>query len=136
MVATYALDKQKALQLLNSFLDQFRNCCNQKHPPKADYFETILSNDFHNSSSGQQIGKNMHDFLQRIQKVQKKYSYIDFSRLQECLISGNKAIIQYDMNRTSRNGEKSLINIMAIATIDGDLITHWSQVSHEKEKDL
>lgn len=135
MVATYALDKQKALQLLNNFLDQFRNCCNQKHPPKADYFETILSNDFHNSSSGKQIGKNMQDFLKRIQEVQKKYSHIDFSRLQECLISGNKAIIQYDMNRTLRSGGKSLINIMAIATIDGDLITHWSQVSHEKEKD-
>lgn len=135
MATTYALDKQKALQLLNNFLDQFRNCCNQKHPPKADYFENIVSNDFHNSSGGKQIGKNMQDFLRRIQEVQKKYSHIDFSRLQECLISGNKAIIQYDMNRTLRNGEKSLINIMAIATIDGDLITHWSQVSHEKEKD-
>lgn len=133
MVATYVLDKQKALQLLNSFLDQIRNCCNQKHPPKADYFDTILSNDFHNSSSGKLIGKNKHDFLKRIQEIQAKYSHIDFSRLQECLISGNKAIIQYDMHRTLRNGEKSLIHIMAIATIDGDLITHWSQVSHEKD---
>lgn len=129
-----ALEKQKALQLLNNFLDQFRNCCNQKHLPKADYFENIISSDFHNSSSGTQIGKNIQDFLKRIQRVQKKYSHVDFTHLQECLISGNKAIIQYDMNLTSRNGEKSLLNIIAIATIDGNLITHWSQVSHEKEK--
>jgi hypothetical protein len=133
MVTTYALDKQKTLQLLNNFLDQFKNCCNQKHPPEADYFENILSHDFHNLSSGKQIGKNLQDFLKRIQTVQNKYSHIDFSRLQECLIAGNKAVIQYDMHRTARNGEKSQVNIMAIATIDRDLITHWSQVSHETE---
>ena len=39
------------------------------------------------------------------------------------------------MNLTLQNGEKRLLNIMAIATIDGDHITHWSQVSHDKEKD-
>jgi hypothetical protein len=132
---THALDKQKALQLLNSFLEQFKTCCNQKHPLNAAEFENILSRDFQNSSSGKQIGRSAQDFLKRIQDVQKKYSHVEFSHIHDCLISGDKAIIQYDMNLTSRNGEKGLLNIMAIATIDGDLITHWSQVSHEKEKD-
>lgn len=136
MVTTmYALDKAKALQILNNFLEQFTNCCNQKHPPKADYFKNILSNDFNNSSSGKQIGKNMHDFINRVQDVQKKYSHIDIMHLNECLISGNHAIIHFDMHLTSRKGEKSTLNIMAIATIDGNLITHWTQVSHEKDKD-
>jgi hypothetical protein len=133
--ATHALEKQKASQVLKHFLDQFKNCCNQKQPPNAANFEKILSHNFQNSSNGKLIGKNIQDFLKRIQDVQKKYSHIEFSHLQDCLIAGNKAIIQYDMNLNLQNGEKRLLNIMAIATIDGDLITHWSQVSHEKEKD-
>ena len=37
MVATktHALEKQKAIQVLNSFLDQFKNCCKQKQPAKC-----------------------------------------------------------------------------------------------------
>jgi hypothetical protein len=132
---TQSLDKQKALHLLNDFLDQFKNSSNQKQPAHAANFEKILSHDFQNSSNGKLIGKNIQDFLKRIQEVQKKYSHVEFSRLQDVLISDNKAIVQYDMNLTSQNGEKRLLNIMAIATIDGDLITHWSQVSHDKEKD-
>lgn len=137
MVATktQALDKQKALQVLNNFLDQFKNCCKQKHSPNAANFENILSHDFQNSSNGKLIGKNIQDFLKRIQEVQKKYSHVEFSHLQDCLISDNKCTIQYDMTLTLQNGEKRLLNIMAIATIDGNLITHWSQVSHDKEKD-
>jgi hypothetical protein len=137
MVATktQALDKQKALQMLNNFLNQFKNCCKQKQPPNAANFENILSHDFQNSSNGKLIGKNIQDFLKRIQEVQKKYPHVEFSHLQDCLISGNKATIQYDMTLTSQNGEKRLLNTMAIATIDGDLITHWSQVSHDKERD-
>lgn len=137
MVATktQSLDKQKTLQVLNNFLNQFKNCSKQKQAPTAENFETILSHDFQNSTNGKLIGKNIQDFLKRIQEVQKKYSYVEFSNLHDCLISGNKATIHYDMTLTSQNGEKRLLNIMAIATIDDDLITHWSQVSHDKEKD-
>lgn len=137
MVATKTqpLDKQKALQVLNHFLDQFKNSCKQKQAPNAAVFENILSHEFQNSSNGKLIGKNIQDFLRRIQEVQKKYSSVEFSSPHECLISGNKGIIQYDMTLTLQNGEKRLLNIMAIATIDGDLITNWSQVSHEKAKD-
>lgn len=132
---TETLDKQKALQVLNNFLDHFKNSCRQKQPPTIDNFKDILSHDFQNSSNGKLIGKNIQDFLKRIQDVQKKYSQVEISHLQDCLISGNKGTIQYDMTLTSRDGEKRLLNIMAIATIAGDQITHWSQVSHDKEKD-
>lgn len=132
---TQALDKQRALHVLNIFLDRFKHCCKQKQPPTAADFENILSHDFQNSSNGKLIGKNINDFLKRIQDVQKKYSQVEFFPPQEVLISGNKVVIQYDMNLTAPNSEKLLFNIMAIATIDGDLITHWSQVSHIKARD-
>lgn len=135
MVATktQALNKQKALQLVNHFLEQFKHCCKQKQAPNAANLENILSRDFQNSSNGKLIGKNIQDFLKRIQDVQKKYSNLEFSSLRDCLISDNKAIMQYDLNLTLHNGEKRMLNIMAIATIDGDHITHWSQVAHVKE---
>ena len=106
MVATktQALDKQKALQVLNNFLEQFKNCCTQKHSPNAANFENILSHDFQNLRGGKLIGKNITEFLKRIQESQKKYSHIDFSDIQDCLISGDKAIIQYNMNRTWQDG--------------------------------
>lgn len=137
MVATktQTVDKQKCLQLINSFLDHFRNCCRQKNAPNTAEFQNIVSRDFQNSCNGKVIGRTLEDFLRRIQDTQKKYSTVEFSRLQDCLISGNKAIVQYDINRTSQKGEKSQLNVMAIATIDDDVITHWSQVSHNKDKD-
>lgn len=128
---TQPLDKQKALQVLHKFLDQFENCCKQKQPPTAANFQNILSPNLQNSSNGKLIGKNIQDFVKRIQEVQKKYSDIKFSHLQDCLISDNKSIIHYDITLTLQNGTKRHLNIMAIVTIDGDLITSWSQVSHD-----
>lgn len=137
MVTTksYALDKQKVIQNLKIFLDQFKISCQQKQPPKASDYENILSHDFHNLSNGRLVGKTMQDFLKRIQEMQKRYSNVEFTHIHDCLISGDKVILQYDMDLTSLNGQKRLLNIMAIVTFDGDLITHWSQVSHDKEKD-
>lgn len=137
MVATKAqpLEKQKALHVVGHFLNQFKNCFKQRQAPHAADFEKILSPHFQNLSNGKLIGKNIPDFLKRIQDVQKRYSYIEFSPLEECLISGNKGIFQYDITLTLKDGEERLLNVMAIATIEGDLITHWSQVSHDKGKD-
>lgn len=137
MVATkiQAIDKQQALRLINNFINDFKTCCNQRQSLTPAHFETILSHDFQNTSNGKLIGKNTQDFLRRIQEVQKKYSHIEFTPLQDCLISGNKAIIQYDLNLTLHGGDKRRLCVMAIATIDGDLITQWTQLSHDKERD-
>lgn len=131
----YTLEKPKALQLINNFLNQYKKCCDKRNQFNATNFENILSDNFQNSSNGKLFERNLHDFLHRIEEIRKKYSHVDFTHINDCLISDNKAIIQYDMNLTLQNGEKRLLNIMAIATFDGDRIVHWSQVSHDKEKD-
>jgi len=136
MVATklQELNKQHALQTINSFLDEFKKCCNQKQQANPSHFENFLDRNFQNICNGKIIGKTSQDFLKRIQDLQKKYSRIEFEHLRDCLISGDKAIIEYDSNQTLQNGEKAVFHIIAIATFTDDRLTHWSQVSHDKHR--
>jgi hypothetical protein len=129
---SHSLEKEKALEVLHNFLDQFESSCNQHYQPNADEFKNILSENFLNSSNGKQIGKNAQDFLNRIQEEKKKYTHVEFCNLQDCLIADNKAIFHYDMNLTLLSGKKVLLNIMAIATIDNNRITQWSQVKGKR----
>lgn len=127
------LDKKQALSLLNDFLRQFQTTCNQPNPPKSSDFERYLSRNFQISSNNHIVGKNLAEYLNRVAKFQKKYSHIELTDFNlEPLISGNKLIIQYDANLTSRNGQKIQMNFMVIITIEDNLITHWDQVAHEK----
>lgn len=140
MVATktqpmQAVDKQKATQLLKKFLEQYKNCCKQKQAPNAASFESMLAPNFQNTSNGRVIGRNIQDVVTRIQTIQKRFASIDFSNIQECLVSGNRATVEYDMTLMAHNGEKRVLHAIAIATIDGDMITQWTQVSHNKETD-
>lgn len=131
MVATKtAIDKQQALKQINNLISHFKTCCNQKQQPNPSQFEHIISHDFQNTTNGKLIGKNVPDFLRRLQEVQKKYSHFEYNIINDCLLSGNKAIVQYDMNLTLQNGEKRRFTTMAIATFDGEIIAEWSQVSH------
>lgn len=137
MVTTkeHALDKKKGTEIMDSFLAQFQNCCNQKRPPNATDFERHLSHNFQNSCNGKLVGKNLQDFLNRVQGLQKRYSHVEIASRQDCLISGNKAIVQYDIDLTSHSGNRTQLNIIAIATIEDHLITQWSQVAHDKGAD-
>lgn len=129
---TQPLEKQKALRLINSFLDQFKSCCNQKGAPNASAFKNILSPHLENFTCGTQIGKNIDDVLSRIKHVQKDYSHVEFDHIEDCLICDDKAVVQFNMTRTNLKGKKDAIDVMAIVTIEDNLITQWSQVSHEK----
>lgn len=132
MVVKTSLDKQKALRLINNFLDQYKNCCNQKAQPNPSAFKNILAPQVHNVTSGKEIGKNVDDILNRIKHCQKEYTRIEFDHIDDCLIADDKAIIQYNMKRTAQDGKKDTINVMAVVTIEDNLITQWSMVSHEK----
>lgn len=136
MVATktQGIEKQKALQAINHFFDQYKNSCNQKNAPTAANYQNILSHNFQNTSNGKLIGRNIQDFLKRIETVKSEYSHVEFSKVNDCLCCDNKATIHYDMSLTTKGGVKRKLNIMAIATFDGDEITEWTQVSHDTEK--
>ncbi len=137
MVATKIrpLEKQKAAEIVNHFLVQYQNCCNQKRPPHTNDFDKFLAHHFHNSCNARLIGKNIHDFLDRIKKVQQKYARIEISEVKDCLISDNKAIFQFEIELTTHNGEKVDLVVMAIATIEDHHILDWSQIAHERHID-
>ena len=139
MVATKAqpLDKQKTLHFINHFFDVYQNCCNENRQPNAAEFEKIISRDFQHTSNGKLIGRNVQDFLKRIQDVKNKYSHVQFTHINDCLIADHKVAIQYDIHMTPKNDKKFDLTFMVIATFDPDNghITHWTQVLHEKMKD-
>lgn len=130
-----ALDKKQATTLIDAFIDKFQKCCNHSGPANAAEFEKILSRNFQQTSNGQLIGRTLSDHLVRISNLQKKYSHLQIGPRPECLISGNKAVVSYEMNLTARNGAKSTLCFISIATIEDNLITQWTMVSHEKGRD-
>ncbi len=127
------LEKSQVTTLLNSFLKQFQNASSNTNPPNAAEFERLLSRNFQISINGKTVEKNLDNYLNRIQKLQKKYSQIKVSNLlEEPLISNNKATIQFEISLTPRNGPQIQLHAMAIATIENNKITEWKQVSSEK----
>lgn len=135
MAKEKALDKKQTMSLLDNFLQKFQNLCNQQNPPQISDLEKMVAPNFQNMSNGREIGKSRADLLKRIEKLRGKYSNIKIKQHGEVLISDNKAIIQYDLDVNNRNGQKSQLTLMAIATIEDNLITQWNQVSHEKGRD-
>lgn len=132
MTRALGLDKKQTMSFLHKFLDHFQSLCNQPRPPNTTDLEKYIARNFKNTCNGKLIGKNLPDFVHRIADLQKKHPStkirLDFN--QDFLVADNKAVIQFEVDLTERNGEKKHLFIMAIATIEENLITEWSQVSH------
>lgn len=127
------LDKKQATMLLNNFLEKFQNWCNQHRPPSMPEMEQFLSRQCVNICNGKQIGKGFQDFAARVTELQHKHSHTQINPCRDCLIAGNnKAVVQFEVNLTERTGEKKSMYIMAIATIEDNLISRWEQVAHTK----
>lgn len=132
---TATLEKNQAATLVKKYFDHFQTVLNTPNSNPSD-LEKYLSRHFHMTSNGHTIAKSFQDYLNRVEKFRKKYSRFDISELhEEPIISGNRAVFNYDIHLTSRNGQRSEVNIMAIGTIEDNKITHWTQVAHEKGTD-
>lgn len=133
MLKTAALDKRQAIDLLNGFFKQFQDCCNRPHSPEPSNFNQYLSENFQISSNGQVIGKNLSDYLSRVENFQKRYSHVDLPRLlEEPLICDHQVVAYYVTHVTSHEGKKTHLYFMAIATVENQKFTNWVQVDHEK----
>lgn len=134
--AKMALDKKQALSLVNAFFQQFQNCLNRPMAPNAADFEKILARNFHISSNGNVIAKNLAAYMERIHKLQKVFSRMEIHGPNgEPVLNENKIVITFEVAITPRNGQKSENVVMAIATIEDNKLIHWEEVAHDKGHD-
>lgn len=133
VLAKASIDKKQAETLLDGLFTQFQTNINRGTAPTPAEFEKFLSRNFHFTTNGREEGKSLMDYVSRISFLQKKYSNATISSfIAEPLIVGNKAVVQYDIKLTPRTGPKTEVSVIAIATIDENHITNWTQVAHEK----
>ncbi len=131
------LDRQKAVSLIENFFKQFEICCNRQTAPTPEEFKNIFAENFQISSNNKFVAKSRLEYLDRIKTFQKKYSHVKISSLlEEPIFSENKVVVRYDADLISHGQQKNIqVNIMAIATIDNNLLTSWSQIAHVMGRD-
>ena len=127
------VDKTQAISLVDNFLEQFQAVCNQPSPAKASDLDKWLSQNLQVTSNGNVVDRSLQDYINRIGKMKSKYSRIEIQdRLEEPIVSDNKVVVNYDAVLTGKNNQAVTVNIMAIATVDNNKISRWTQVANQK----
>jgi|GEM_PF-3028671 len=136
-VKTASLNRQKTVTLIENFFKQFEICCNRQTAPTAVEFENIIAENFQISSNNKLAAKSRSEYLDRIRNFQKNYSSVKISALmEEPIISDNKVVVRYDADLIARERQQNMqVNIIAIATVDNDLLTSWNQIAHVTGRD-
>jgi hypothetical protein len=132
-VAKTSLDKRQTLALIEHFFDAFQKCCNQPGTDASTLFEPYLSKNFQLTSSDHHIARNFNDYLKHCAQYREKFSHIEIAGpTSEPVINSNRFAFQYTVDYTLHNGQKNEVFIQAIATVEDNKISAWSQVAHEK----
>ncbi|MDP1879696.1 MAG: hypothetical protein Q8K60_01990 [Parachlamydiaceae bacterium] len=133
MIKTAAHNKTQVLNLINNFIGEFQNWCNQRNAPEFADFEKYLTKQFQISSNGNVIGKDLHDYTLRVKKFREEYSHFEITMLEEPLICENKVVLTYEVDlRLNPNQDKREVYVMAIVNLEDNKISNWKQVTHDK----
>lgn len=124
--------KNQAVTFLNSFLDEFQHWCNEPTAPSAIDLEQFLAPNFKISSNGKVLSQSLNDYLARIGNFRKKYASVEITNVQDPLVDGNKMAVQYEIYMITHTGQKTLVYISALATIENNKLNEWSQVAFEQ----
>jgi hypothetical protein len=130
-----AVDKKQALwlvdQVFNLFRQYYGNSAN--NPPSEEAFSEFFNPSVKFVSNGQTVANGLEELTERTANQQQEYKKITFSKFsEEPIISGNKVILRFEADATPYNGPGLHAYVIAIFTLDGDKITQWTQVLHEK----
>lgn len=128
------LDKTKAVNVVYEFFKQFSIWCGSSPlTPTTHELEKYLSKDLQMVNNGQLVVKSAADYLERLKKFQKKYSYFQISDpLTEPVVSGHQVVLYYHVDVTTHKEEHKQIYLMGLFTIEDDKISQWIEVSSEK----
>ena len=133
-MVTKILDKSKILNVVNDFFKHFQIWCGRTPvSPTPHEIEHYLAKNLQMFNNGQLVARSATNYLDRLQRFQKKYSGFKISQpLEEPLIYGNQVAIYYTIDLTARDGEHAQVYVMALLTFEDDKISRWVEVTHEK----
>lgn len=133
-MVTKTLDKNKAMNIIYDFFKQFPTWFAQPAvTPSLNELERYLSKNLQMYNNGQLVVESAANYLDRLQKFQKKYSNFQISKpLEEPLICDNQAAIYYQLDLTTHNGQHKQVYIMGLLTIEDDKISRWIEVTNDK----
>lgn len=129
------LERTKGLHVVSEFFKQFSKWC---APGAAavtlNDLEKYISKDLQMYNNGKQVARSSANYLERVQKFQKKYTKFQVSEpIEEPLVNENRASIYYKVDLTTQNGQHKQVFILGMFTLENDKISHWVEVSNEKD---
>jgi hypothetical protein len=127
------LDKKHTQQTIEGILQLFQSYGNPNTKPSRQELERFFTSNLEIFSNDHTAVRNVNEFVERIQQIQQHFSSLKYSKLLESpIIAGNKAIIRYNVDLTTTNSKKTQFQIIAILTFDGEKVSQWTEVIHEK----
>lgn len=83
-------------------------------------------------SNNEKLTNSMQEFVDYIYRMQKKYEQVQYSNfLEDPIIAGNKIVIHFHVYCTPKLGQKRLLDVIAIVTIQDGKIRDWTEVFQE-----
>lgn len=129
MVRSTRLDRNEVMPLLNGFFALMERACNGKENPHSAELDKYVHPEFHMKSNGELVCRSNSDLMSYLRDHQNKYDSVKLTEfLEDPVIGGNKVVIRFDVELTDRSRHKSVVNVMAIVTIDDNRILQWSEV--------
>lgn len=131
---TAPLSAHQAQNVINKIFHLLQEIYSQAKQPQAAELENLFSRNFELNSNGHMMCHNLNEFMKRIEIIKNKYSKVKFSTPhEEPLTSENRIVTNYTLHLTPRAGGQPIdVEIMAIATLEGEKLSKWHQVAHEK----
>lgn len=131
--STTTLDRRQSLQMIERFFQTLQKCCTQKEPIQASALEPFLSKNFQLTSNERVLARSLNDYLARLTNFQKKFSNFEITGpSSEPVMEGNRLVVPYSIDCTTKDGERHEVLIIGIGTIEDNKIKAWHQITHEK----
>lgn len=127
-----AVKQEKQVESIYNFFHFFEKWISQPSKEISSELDKYLTKSFSFFSNGEQLAKSEVDYKKRMLFFKEKYAEFKISKpLEEPIISGNQVIIHYAIDLKTHSGEKRQVQIMAMATLEGEKINRWIQVAGE-----
>jgi hypothetical protein len=135
MVATKTLyDTKAARELVHGILDLYGYLGKPNHQVDLHKLEKFFSPNIEIISNDKKVVRNISQFQERIRNIQKRFPIIAYTKpLEDPIIADNRVIIRYNAELSEEKGQKRLVTIIAILTVESDKVTQWTEVIHQKK---